>query len=218
MASVRPFGVFVRSRTLPRDGLVHASQIDDQIELSKDDPDDAKIQALTWAAQPGSEVRGRRQNVLGLVLRLACWRSAGRLSNVSGSAKHTWGPVARRTNSIPCSDVADIDAGIRPCVETVERQRRNVTGKTALLVSGGSVAACARQVWVMVVDVEEGPGGMPKLACSMRAMDQESGQPLMSLQEAAQRRDCRSDTRRCIWTPVLSEHVSLSANPAYCPY
>ena len=57
MASVRPFGVFVRSRTLPRDGLVHASQIDDQIELSKDDPDDAKIQALTWAAQPGSQVR-----------------------------------------------------------------------------------------------------------------------------------------------------------------
>ncbi len=57
MASVRPFGVFVRSRTLPRDGLVHARQIDDQIELSKDDPDDAKIQALTWAAQPGSQVR-----------------------------------------------------------------------------------------------------------------------------------------------------------------
>ena len=57
VASVRPFGVFVRSRTLPRDGLVHASQIDDQIELSKDDPDEAKIQALTWAAQPGSEVR-----------------------------------------------------------------------------------------------------------------------------------------------------------------
>ena len=41
----------------------------------------------------------------------------------------------------------------------------------------------------MVVDIEEGPGGMPKLACSMRAVDQESGQPLMSLQEAAQRRD-----------------------------
>ena len=56
VASVRPFGVFVRSRTLPRDGLVHASQIDDQIELSRDDPDDAKIQALTWAAQPGSQV------------------------------------------------------------------------------------------------------------------------------------------------------------------
>jgi len=57
VASVRPFGVFVRSQTLPRDGLVHASQIDDQIELSKDDPDDAKIQALTWAAQPGSQAR-----------------------------------------------------------------------------------------------------------------------------------------------------------------
>ena len=40
----------------------------------------------------------------------------------------------------------------------------------------------------MVVDIEEGPGGMPKLACSMRAVDQESGQPLMSLAEAAQRR------------------------------
>ena len=49
--------MFVRSRTLPRDGLVHATQIDDQIELSKDDPDAAKIQALTWAAQPGSEVQ-----------------------------------------------------------------------------------------------------------------------------------------------------------------
>jgi DNA-directed RNA polymerase subunit E'/Rpb7 len=63
VASVRPFGVFVRSRTLPRDGLVHASQIDDQIELSKDDPDDAKIQALTWAAQPGSEVRSPPKSV-----------------------------------------------------------------------------------------------------------------------------------------------------------
>ncbi len=51
---------------------------------------------------------------------------------------------------------------------------------------------CTSQVWVMVVDIEEGPGGMPKLACSMRAVNQESGQPLMSLQEAAQRRVFRS--------------------------
>jgi hypothetical protein len=39
----------------------------------------------------------------------------------------------------------------------------------------------------MVVDVQQEGGGMPKLACSMRAVDQESGQPLMSLEEATQR-------------------------------
>ena len=39
----------------------------------------------------------------------------------------------------------------------------------------------------MVVDIEEGPGGMPKLACSMRAVNQQTGQALMSLEEAAQR-------------------------------
>ena len=42
----------------------------------------------------------------------------------------------------------------------------------------------------MVVDVQQDGGGMPKLACSMRAVDQESGQPLMSLEEAVQRYGC----------------------------
>lgn len=55
--SVRAFGVFVRCRTLPKDALVHASQVDEQITLDREDPDDAKIQALTWSAPPGSEVR-----------------------------------------------------------------------------------------------------------------------------------------------------------------
>ena len=56
MVSVRAFGVFVRCRTLPRDALVHVNQVDEQITLDREDPDDAKIQALTWSASPGSEV------------------------------------------------------------------------------------------------------------------------------------------------------------------
>ena len=47
VVSVRAFGVFVRSAALPRDALVHASQVDEQITLDREDPDDAKIQALT---------------------------------------------------------------------------------------------------------------------------------------------------------------------------
>lgn len=61
MVSVRAFGVFVRAGTLPRDALVHASQVDEQITLDREDPDDAKVQALTWSAPPGSEVRARVQ-------------------------------------------------------------------------------------------------------------------------------------------------------------
>ncbi len=71
---------------------------------------------------------------------------------------------------------------------------------------------CTSQVWVMVVDVEEGPGGMPKLACSMRAVDQESGQALMSLQEAAQRRDSRLTASRSDPTAVWFSQASPDAS------
>jgi hypothetical protein len=56
VASVRPFGVFVRPAGHPQDALVHASQVNEQLSFSRDDEDADKVKALEFFAPPHSQV------------------------------------------------------------------------------------------------------------------------------------------------------------------
>ena len=56
VASVRPFGVFVRPEGHPQDALVHASQVNEQLSLSREDEDADKVKALEFFAPPHSQV------------------------------------------------------------------------------------------------------------------------------------------------------------------
>lgn len=56
MHSVRPFGVFVELPGYRRHGMVHHSQVADEIMLGREEPDEDKVRALEWAAAPGTEV------------------------------------------------------------------------------------------------------------------------------------------------------------------
>lgn len=57
VASVRPFGVFVRPEGHPQDALVHASQVNEQLSFSREDEDGDKVKALEFFAPPHSQVR-----------------------------------------------------------------------------------------------------------------------------------------------------------------
>ena len=57
VASVRPFGVFVRPEGHPQDALVHASQVNEQLSFSREDQDADKVKALEFFAPPHSQVQ-----------------------------------------------------------------------------------------------------------------------------------------------------------------
>jgi ribosomal protein S1 len=57
VASVRPFGVFVRPEGHPQDALVHASQVNEQLSFSREDEDGDKVKALEFFAPPHSQVQ-----------------------------------------------------------------------------------------------------------------------------------------------------------------
>ena len=56
VATVRPFGLFVRMRGFVRDGLVHCANISDELTFRRDDSDDAKVMAMEYFYPKDSEV------------------------------------------------------------------------------------------------------------------------------------------------------------------
>ena len=56
MQSVRPFGVFVALDGYQRHGMVHNSQVSDELSLSREDEDDDKVKAMEYFCPPGSQV------------------------------------------------------------------------------------------------------------------------------------------------------------------
>ena len=56
VSSVRPFGVFVRPAGKARDGLVHCTQVSDELTFAREDSDDAKVMAMEYFFPRGAEV------------------------------------------------------------------------------------------------------------------------------------------------------------------
>lgn len=56
VVSVRPFGLFVELPGFRRNGLVHNSQISEDMVFSREDDDEAKVQAMEYFAPKGSQV------------------------------------------------------------------------------------------------------------------------------------------------------------------
>lgn len=56
VTSVRPFGVFVKPSGKSRDGLVHCSQVSDELTFTREDSDDAKVMAMEYFFPKGTEV------------------------------------------------------------------------------------------------------------------------------------------------------------------
>jgi hypothetical protein len=54
--NVRPFGVFVELQGYRRHGLVHNSQVSEDIAFSREDEDEAKVKAMEFFAPLGSQV------------------------------------------------------------------------------------------------------------------------------------------------------------------
>lgn len=55
--SIRPFGIFVALHGYRRHGMVHCSQVSDELSLSREDEDDAKVKAMEFFCPSASEVR-----------------------------------------------------------------------------------------------------------------------------------------------------------------
>lgn len=55
--SIRPFGIFVALHGYRRHGMVHCSQVSEELSLSRDDEDDTKVKAMEFFCPPASEVR-----------------------------------------------------------------------------------------------------------------------------------------------------------------
>ena len=55
MVNVRPFGLFVELMGFRRNGLVHNSQISEDVVFSREDDDEAKVQAMEYFAPKGSK-------------------------------------------------------------------------------------------------------------------------------------------------------------------
>ncbi len=56
MRNIRPFGAFVELEGFRRHGLVHNSQISEEISFSREDEDEAKVKAMEFFAPVGSQV------------------------------------------------------------------------------------------------------------------------------------------------------------------
>lgn len=56
MQSIRPFGLFVAFPGHRRHGLVHNSQVAEDIQFSREDEDEDKVKAMDYYAPQGSEV------------------------------------------------------------------------------------------------------------------------------------------------------------------
>lgn len=54
--NIRPFGAFVELEGFRRHGLVHNSQISEEISFSREDEDEAKVKAMEFFAPVGSQV------------------------------------------------------------------------------------------------------------------------------------------------------------------
>ena len=56
VATVRPFGLFVRMNGFVRDGLVHCANVSDELTFRREDGDDAKVMAMEYFHPRDSEV------------------------------------------------------------------------------------------------------------------------------------------------------------------
>ena len=56
VVNVRPFGLFVELPGYRRNGLVHNSQISEDVVFSREDADDVKMKAMEYFAPQGSQV------------------------------------------------------------------------------------------------------------------------------------------------------------------
>ena len=56
VVSMKPFGLFVELQGFRRNGLVHNSQISEDVIFSREDDDEAKVQAMEYFAPTGSKV------------------------------------------------------------------------------------------------------------------------------------------------------------------
>ena len=56
VVNVRPFGLFVELPGFRRNGLVHNSQISEDVVFSREDDDDVKMKAMEYFAPKGSQV------------------------------------------------------------------------------------------------------------------------------------------------------------------
>ena len=54
--NVRPFGIFVEMEGYRRHGLVHNSQVAEDMAFSREDEDEAKVKAMEFFAPVGSQV------------------------------------------------------------------------------------------------------------------------------------------------------------------
>jgi polyribonucleotide nucleotidyltransferase len=54
--NIRPFGLFVDLEGFRRNGLVHNSQISEEIAFTREDEDDAKVKAMEYFVPVGSKV------------------------------------------------------------------------------------------------------------------------------------------------------------------
>lgn len=59
--NVRPFGLFVELPGFRRNGLVHNSQISEDVVFSREDADDVKVKAMEYFAPKSSQVMTRPQ-------------------------------------------------------------------------------------------------------------------------------------------------------------
>ena len=56
VVNIRPFGLFVELPGFRRNGLVHNSQISEDVVFSREDEDDAKVTAMEYFVPKGSQV------------------------------------------------------------------------------------------------------------------------------------------------------------------
>ena len=77
---MRPFGVFVEMAGYRRHGLVHNSQVSEDMAFSREDEDEAKVKAMEFCAPVGSQVALPHSRTSRLRINLS-WRVADKCSD-----------------------------------------------------------------------------------------------------------------------------------------
>jgi len=205
--SVRPFGIFVRLEGYSRDGLVHCSQVSEDIELAREDEDEMKVKALEFVARKGETVWVKVVEVKeepGAKPRIGCSMKAvsqedgadldpgGHLAAVGGRGGHrALKEGAPEPNSIHQATVKSI----KPYGVFVQLDGWRRNGLVAIsqvcehmgvarddsdeekVATIQGVVSLDDRVWVKVVEVTEDDRG-PRIGCSMKLVSQADGKDL----------------------------------------
>eukprot|EP00884_Botryococcus_braunii_P001360 jgi/Botrbrau1/11224/Bobra.0075s0020.1 len=214
--SVRPFGVFVELPGWRRHGLIHHSQVSEEVSFARDDEDDVRVKALDFYLPRGSQVWVKvlevREDPNGN-LKINCSAKAvdqdsgkdldpeNRLAQGGGGGGGGGGRDGPQKTEPP--DLGSIHratvATIKPFGVFVRIQGYRSNGLVhftqisdhldlpkedsdeSKIKSIGEVLEIGEPIWVKVVEVkeEEGERGRgPKIACSIKLVDQKSGEDL----------------------------------------